>query len=71
MRASCTANGVPANGSYAEPNGGQLSVLTGGNANLKPEKSYTLLFGAVYAPAWARSSGFASATFRASSGTFV
>ncbi len=54
VRANCTANGVPANGSYAEPNGGQLGVLTGGNPNLKPEKSYTILAGAVYSPAWAR-----------------
>ena len=60
VRANCTANGVPANGSYAEPNGGQLGVLTGGNANLKPEKSYTILAGAVYSPGWARRSGFAS-----------
>jgi len=61
VRANCTANGVPANGSYAEPNGGQLGVLTGGNAKLRPEKSYTLLAGAVYSPVWARTSGFASA----------
>ena len=60
VRANCTANGVPANGSYAEPTGGQLAVLTGGNARLKPETSETLLFGAVYAPAWARGSGYAS-----------
>ena len=60
VRANCTANGVPASGSYAEPTGGQLAVLTGGNPNLKPEKSHTLLFGAVYSPSWARNSGFAS-----------
>jgi iron complex outermembrane receptor protein len=60
VRANCTANGVPANGSYQEPNGGQVSVTTGGNAALKPEKSRTLLFGGVYSPAWARDSGFAS-----------
>ncbi|UAJ11508.1 TonB-dependent receptor plug domain-containing protein [Glacieibacterium megasporae] len=60
VRANCTANGVPASGSYAEPNGGQLGVLTGGNAALRPEKSRTLLFGAVYSPGWARNSGFAS-----------
>lgn len=59
VRANCTANGVPANGSYQEPNGGQLGVLTGGNRALKPETSRTLLFGAVYAPGWARG-GFAS-----------
>ncbi|MEG3122988.1 TonB-dependent receptor domain-containing protein [Sphingomonas sp. GB1N7] len=61
VRANCTANGVPANGSYQEPTGGQLGVLTGGNSALRPETSRTLLFGAVYSPSWARSSGFASA----------
>ncbi|MCK8457290.1 MULTISPECIES: TonB-dependent receptor domain-containing protein [Sphingomonas] len=60
VRANCTANGVPANGSYQEPNGGQLGVLTGGNTALKPETSRTWLFGGVYAPNWARNSGFAS-----------
>ncbi len=60
VRANCIANGVPANGSYAEPQGGQLPVLTGGNAALKPETARTLLFGGVYSPAWARG-GFASA----------
>jgi iron complex outermembrane receptor protein len=59
VRANCTANGVPANGSYAEPNGGQLPTLTGGNAALDPETSTTWLFGAVYSPEWARG-GFLS-----------
>lgn len=54
VRANCTANGVPANGSYQEPQGGQLPVLTGGNPKLTPETARTLLFGAVYSPAWAR-----------------
>ncbi|WP_309611419.1 TonB-dependent receptor domain-containing protein [Sphingomonas sp.] len=54
VRANCIANGVPADGSYQEANGGQLGVLTGGNLNLKPETSRTLLFGGVYSPAWAR-----------------
>ena len=60
VRANCIANGVPANGSYQEPNGGQLPVTTGGNRALKPETSRTLLFGGVYSPGWARDSGFAS-----------
>ena len=60
VRTNCTANGVPASGSYQEPLGGQLGVLTGGNKLLKPETSRTLLFGGVYSPAWARNSGFAS-----------
>jgi len=53
VRANCIANGVPANGSYAEPSG-QLPVLTGGNRNLQPETARTLLFGGVYSPRWAR-----------------
>jgi len=60
VKANCIANGVPANGSYQEPNGGQLPVITGGNDALKPETSRTLLFGAVYSPKWAREGGFAS-----------
>ena len=60
VRANCTANGVPASGSYQEPNGGQLGVLTGGNQALRPETSRTWLFGGVYSPRWARSGGFAS-----------
>jgi iron complex outermembrane receptor protein len=61
VRTNCTANGVPASGSYQEPNGGQLATLTGGNNALKPETSKTWLYGAVYSPRWARESGFASA----------
>ena len=61
VRANCTANGVPADGSYREPTGGQLGVLTGGNKELKPETSRTWLFGGVYSPSWARTSGLASA----------
>ena len=57
--ANCTANGVPASGSYAEEPG-QLPVITQGNINLKPEKSRNLQFGAVYSPAWASAGGFAS-----------
>ncbi len=60
VRVNCVANGVPANGSYQEPNGGQLGVLTGGNQNLKPETSRTWLFGGVYSPEWARNGGFLS-----------
>ncbi|QQV78832.1 TonB-dependent receptor [Sphingomonas aliaeris] len=59
VRANCTADGVPASGSYAE-DPGQLPVITQGNSKLRPEKSRSMLFGAVYSPAWARRSGFAS-----------
>ena len=60
VRANCIANGVPASGSYAEDQGGQLPVITQGNQKLKAEKSRSMLFGGVYAPQWARNSGFAS-----------
>ena len=53
VRTNCIANGVPADGSYNEPNGGQLPTLTGGNSALQPETSETWLFGAVYSPTWA------------------
>jgi iron complex outermembrane receptor protein len=59
-RANCIANGVPANGSYAE-DPGQLPVITQGNSNLKPETSKSLNVGAVYSPSWARNTSFASA----------
>ncbi|WP_338646136.1 TonB-dependent receptor domain-containing protein [Novosphingobium olei] len=53
VRTNCIANGVPANGSYQEPQGGQLPVLTGGNKALKPETARTILVGGVYSPDWA------------------
>ncbi len=61
VRANCIANGVPANGSYAEPTGGQLGVFSQGNAALKPETAKTWTAGAVYSPSWVRGSGWASA----------
>jgi iron complex outermembrane recepter protein len=60
VRANCIANGVPANGSYAEPNGGQIGVFSQGNRALKPETARTWTAGAVFSPEWARG-GFASA----------
>ena len=57
VRANCIADGVPASGSYAEDQGGQLPIITQGNVNLKPEKSRNITFGAVYSPAWARGRG--------------
>ncbi|MFS0774105.1 TonB-dependent receptor domain-containing protein [Sphingomonas sp. 1P08PE] len=59
VRANCIADGVPANGSYAEEPG-QLPVITQGNRDLDPEKSRNITAGIVYAPRWARSGGFAS-----------
>ncbi len=60
VRANCIANGVPANGSYAEPVGGQLGVFSRGSTALRPETARTWTAGGVYSPAWARG-GFASA----------
>ncbi|UVO50966.1 TonB-dependent receptor [Sphingomonas sp. SUN019] len=60
VRTNCIANGVPANGSYTEPQGGQIALLTGGNSGLQPEKAETWIYGGVYSPTWARN-GFASA----------
>ncbi len=59
VRANCTADGVPADGSYQEPTG-QLGVTTGGNRALSPETSKTWLFGGVISPAFMRNSGIAS-----------
>jgi len=55
VRANCIANGVPANGSYAEPVGGQLGVFSQGNTALKPETAKTWTAGGVYSPTWGRS----------------
>jgi iron complex outermembrane receptor protein len=61
VRANCIANGVPANGSYAEPVGGQLGVFSQGNTALLPETAETWTAGGVYSPSWARGSGWATA----------
>jgi iron complex outermembrane receptor protein len=60
VRANCIANGVPADGSYAEEPG-QLPVITQGNPNLKPETSKSVNLGAVFSPSLAPDNGFASA----------
>ena len=59
VKANCIATGVPANGSYIADAGGQQPVQTGGNVNLKPEKSRTLAFGGILSPTFARDSGLA------------
>ncbi|MCY7280300.1 MAG: TonB-dependent receptor [Sphingomonas bacterium] len=51
IRAACVASGVPANGSYQQANA-QISVVTGGNEELDPETSKSLVLGAVYSPSW-------------------
>ena len=53
IRAACIAAGVPANGSYQQANA-QISVNTGGNRNLTPETSKSLVLGGVYSPSWFR-----------------
>ncbi len=42
---------VPANGSYVQKNA-QISVATGGNTDLKEEKSENIILSAVYSPKW-------------------
>jgi len=61
VRANCIAHGVPANGSYNEPTGGQLGVFSQGSTALKPETAKTWTAGGVYSPRWARDGGWASA----------
>jgi iron complex outermembrane receptor protein len=51
VRANCVAAGVPANGSYQQPNP-QISVLVGGNEDLVPETSKSWIFGGVYSPSF-------------------
>jgi len=51
IRAACIAAGVPANGSYQQANA-QISVSTGGNKDLAPETSKSLVLGGVYSPSW-------------------
>ncbi|MBW8074585.1 MULTISPECIES: TonB-dependent receptor [Metallibacterium] len=54
--ANCAALGVPA--SYSQPNP-QISVTTGGNRLLQPEKARTLTWGGIYSPDWAVGTGWA------------
>jgi iron complex outermembrane recepter protein len=49
VRANCLAQGVPAAGSQTQPSD-QLSVITGGNDQLKPETSESWVIGGVVNP---------------------
>ena len=49
---NCVAEGVPADGSYTQL-GGQLSVMTGGNALLEPETSRSYTVAIAWRPGWA------------------
>jgi iron complex outermembrane receptor protein len=53
VRAACIAAGVPANGSYQQANA-QISVSTGGNVNLAPERSRSWVVGGVFSPSFLR-----------------
>lgn len=54
--ANCRALGVPAG---FQQNNTQITVNTGGNANLKPETSHSVTAGAVYSPSWITGMGWA------------
>ncbi|GAB4187822.1 MAG: TonB-dependent receptor [Wenzhouxiangellaceae bacterium] len=56
---NCIALGVPADGSFEQPNP-QISVVTGGNENLEPETSDSYTAGLVYSPSWAENLSWAS-----------
>ena len=50
VTANCRALGVPAGFTQNNP---QISIITGGSPNLKPETSTSSTLGAVYSPSWA------------------
>ncbi len=49
---NCAKLGVPNPGSFEQANS-QISVITGGNPDLQPEKSKNTTLGGVYSPSWA------------------
>jgi iron complex outermembrane recepter protein len=54
---NCATLGVPNPGSFQQANS-QISVITGGNQNLQPEKSKNTTLGAVYSPSWAENTSW-------------
>ncbi|MEQ8207654.1 MAG: TonB-dependent receptor [Woeseia sp.] len=56
--ANCTAQGVPANGSYVQ-NTNAVTATVGANALLQPEESESMTIGVVYQPAWNENLNFA------------
>ncbi|MDX1570537.1 MAG: TonB-dependent receptor, partial [Xanthomonadales bacterium] len=48
---NCISQGVPADGSYVQPNP-QIRITVGSNPNLQPETSESVTFGFVYSPSW-------------------
>ena len=57
IKDNCIAQGVPADGSYVQFNP-QISVITGGNINLRPETADSYTLGGVYNPAWVDNVGW-------------
>lgn len=57
LATNCMALGVPDPANFVQSNS-QISVLTGGNQNLKPEESRNTTLGAVYSPSWAENTGW-------------
>jgi len=57
VAANCHTLGVPNPATYQQSNP-QISVLTGGNRNLQPEKSKNTTLGGVYSPSWAENTSW-------------
>jgi len=57
VAANCHALGVPNPATYEQSNS-QISVLTGGNRDLKPEKSRNTTLGGIYSPSWAENNAW-------------
>jgi iron complex outermembrane recepter protein len=59
--ANCVILGVPNPATFSQSNP-QISVLTGGNRDLQPEKSRNTTLGAVYSPSWAENASWSQKT---------
>ncbi|MBU6199435.1 MAG: TonB-dependent receptor [Xanthomonadaceae bacterium] len=57
VAANCAKLGVPNPATFQQSNS-QISVLTGGNRDLQPEKSRNTTLGAVYSPSWAENTAW-------------
>ena len=57
LGANCHTLGVPDPATFAQSNP-QISVLTGGNRNLQPEKSRNTTLGGIYSPTWAENNAW-------------
>lgn len=54
---NCAALGVPNPATFVQSNS-QISVITGGNQDLQPEKSRNTTLGAIYSPSWAENASW-------------